>query len=46
MGGQVSGVVGDATVFYLKGYKCSSSRGISACGTQKTEMSLYCTEVK
>lgn len=43
--GHVSGVVGDVTVFDLKVYKCSYSRGISACGTQKTEMSLYSTVV-
>lgn len=43
--GHISGVVGDATVFDFKGYKCSSSRGISACGTQKTERSLYSSVV-
>lgn len=32
-------------MFDFKGYKFSCSRGISACGTQKTLMSLYSTEL-
>lgn len=46
VGWRVSWVVGGATGFYLRVYKFSSSRGISTCGTQKTEMSLYSTVVK